>query len=60
MTIGNRWKEHKSRLVTAIKVASISSNKEAKYDMLKPDNMRDDEWNNFLKEKLSEEFEVNI
>ena len=58
MTIGNRWKEHKSRLVTAIKVASISSNKEA--TMLKPYNMRDDEWNNFLKEKLSEEFEVNI
>lgn len=58
MTIGNRWKEHKSRLVTAIKDASISSNKEAKYAMLKPDNMRDDEWNIFLKDKLSEEFEV--
>ena len=47
------------RLVFAIKLASDSPDSSSRLAMLKPVNIKsDEEWNDFLKEKLSENFEV--
>lgn len=57
--MGARWKESKSRLVFAIKLASASPDSSSRLAMLKPVNIKsDEEWNDFVKEKLSENFEV--
>lgn len=57
--LGLRWKESKSRLVKAIKAAAASPDGSNKVDMLKPNNIRSDqEWNDFVNEKLTDEFEV--
>ena len=61
MIIGQRWKESKSRLVTAIKKASQNPDSTDTLAGLKPLNIKsDDEWNAFVTENLSEKFEVVI
>jgi len=61
MILGQRWKESKSRLVAAIKKASTCSDSTYRIADLKPDNIRStEEWNAFVKEKLSEKFKVVI
>ena len=57
--LGVRWREAKSRLVSAIKVASTYPDASSRLAMLKPDTIENvQEWNDFVKEKLSEKFEV--
>ena len=57
--VGVRWREAKSKLVSAIKAASLCSDSSTILAMLKPDTTEDvQEWNDFVKEKLSEKFGV--
>jgi hypothetical protein len=57
--VGLRWKESKSRLVKAIRVAARDPDASNKLNMLKPDNIKNaQEWNDFVNEKLTDEFEV--
>ena len=57
--LGVRWREAKSRLVSAIKVASTCPDASSRLAMLKPDTIENvQEWNDFVKEKLSEKFGV--
>ena len=61
MLLGQRWKESKSRLVAAIKKASACPDSTNRIAALKPNNIKSvEDWNAFVKEKLSEKFEVVI
>lgn len=61
MILGQRWKESKSRLVAAIRKASTCPDSNSTVADLKPDNIKSvEEWNAFVKEKLSEKFKVVI
>lgn len=57
--VGARWRESKSKLVSAIRVASTCPDSSSRLAMLRPDNVENvADWNDFVKEKLSEKFTV--
>jgi len=57
--VGVRWRESKSKLVSAIRVASICPDSSSRLATLRPDNVENVAgWNDFVKEKLSEKSAV--
>lgn len=57
--MGTRWRQAKSKLIESLRDASKMRDKESIFASLKPDNLSLQEWNTFIAEKLSNEFEVN-
>ena len=59
-SMGCSWRQYKCRISKQIR--SIPSGPEAtrQLQLLKPDNVVDEEWNKFVKFRLSPEFDVSL
>ena len=59
-SLGSSWRRYKSKVTKQIRSVPSSPEATRQIQLLKPDNVVDEEWNKFVKFRLSPEFDVSV